>query len=464
MAGSYEEVPTHVTGEEKVGYPGMETELVWRPKGKVSERPKMPERLRSDLQRSSSPILQDIRRIWGSLGICSPTGNSHTASWLDHGSLETAIPTYHTTPIMHTENAYQTHITIEEVPSSPERPRTVDRRTLPVIAETNPITYQPTKGPRFSAACYTPEAPSTPLGRAVRYSEHHAELPESPITPPRTKTMDSDSSRGSSIRATTLYIEPSPGLRAMQSVGEDVGIRSPYAMWNRSDRYLNSQLSLPSVDAYKPTGSPRSVFNSMEGIDIGFESDETGLSTAYTDTENLLGVRNADTPCYRPESSSRTASTTPCYRPASMTSCYRPASTSPSDHRPASTTPSYYRSESTMPNIYRAASAIPSYGPATEDMRDLIDREAAYSEEQRRKEKRDRQPLRRLASLSKEIKGEMKRSLSFERRGNPRGFQVRAREEKGEVRTVVKLGRKLTMRRRGGDKDEGAREVRRMTT
>ena len=415
----------------------------------------MPERFRSDLQRSSSPILQDIRRMWGSLGICNLTGNSHTASWVGHGSSETAIPTYHTTPILHMENAYQTHITIEEVPPEPEPSRTVSQRFLPIIAEKTPSTYQPTKGSKFSDTCYTSEAPSTPLGRAPRYSDRHAELPESPITPPRTQTMDSDSSRDSSIRATTLYIEPSPGLRAMQSVGEDVGIRSPYAMWNRSDRYLNSQLSLPSTDAYKPMGSPRSVFNSMEGIDCGFESDDTGPSTPDADTEQLLSVRNTDTPCYRPVCSPRAASTTPCYRPPSA---------SPSDYRPASTTPSYYRPGSPIPSIYRATSATPSYGPATEDMRDLIDREAAYSEEQRRKGKRDWQPLRRLASLSKEITGEVKRSLSFERRGSPRGFQARAMEDKGEVRTVVKLGRKLTLRRRGGDKDEGLREVRRMTT
>jgi hypothetical protein len=251
--------------------------------------------------------------------------------------------------------------------------------------------------------------------------------------------MDSDSSRGSSIRATTLYIEPSPGLRAMQSVGEDVGIRNPYAMWNRSDRYLNSQLSLPPMDAYKPTGSPRSIFNGMEGIDsfdFGFESAASRPSTPYADTEHLLGVRNTDTPCYWSESR----------------------------FRAAFTTPSYYRPESTTPSSYRPVSTTPSYGPATEDMRDLIDREAAYSEEQRRKEKRERQPLRRLASLSKEIKGELKRSLSFELRGSPRGFQARTTEDKGETRTVMKLGRKLTKRRRGGDNEEGVREARRMTT
>lgn len=61
-----------------------------------------------------------------------------------------------------------------------------------------------------------------------------------------------------------------------------------------------------------------------------------------------------------------------------------------------------------------------AYGPSKEDMRDLFDREAKWQHDQRR---RERQPLTRLASLSKDFKGEVKRRLS----GKGKGFEARAK-------------------------------------
>jgi hypothetical protein len=159
----------------------------------------------------------------------------------------------------------------------------------------------------------------------------------------------------------------------MQSAGGDIGYRSPYATWNWSNKYLASQVSLTSSDAYQPSGSPWSLFDGLEGVDNSSEGD--GSEPSPVSEEEEIGVQNAD------------------------------------------------------PFIESAPGGCAEegqvYGPSKEEVQDLFDREAKWEEGQRR---RDRQPLIRLASLSKDFKGEVKRRLS----GKGKGFEARAKRREGE--------------------------------
>jgi hypothetical protein len=78
----------------------------------------------------------------------------------------------------------------------------------------------------------------------------------------------------------------------MQSAGGDIGYRSPYATWNRSNKYLASQVSLTSSNDYQPSGSPRSLFDELEGVGNASEGD--GIEYGCVSEEEEIGVQNAD--------------------------------------------------------------------------------------------------------------------------------------------------------------------------
>jgi hypothetical protein len=188
---------------------------------------------------------------------------------------------------------------------------------------------------------------------------------------PEPAESSSDSSNSSVHRPTTILIEPSHGLRAMQSVGLDTTISSDNATWHSSGRYLNrSHTSVLVPEVYEPTGSP------------AWLTEEIATANRTPERRN----------------------TAPGLKVINWT---------PPESWDILTTPN--------PNQ--------TYGPSIDDLEDLIDRRKQWDEEQKPKAW---SPLNRLASIKKELAGGIKRTMSI---GKKKTFVPRVDDEGHPLRT-----------------------------
>jgi hypothetical protein len=262
-------------------------------------------------------------------------------------------------------------------PSPTRYRRTYASSTLPFSFKSKPHTYQPTGNVSSPSTSSGSTSASLPVPRTPSSLPDivcdAGEVPEHD-TPEQAQNRSSPNSSTSSVRrTTTIVIEPSHALRAMQSVGVDTTISSHNATWHSSYRYLNqSQASILAPEICKPTGSPAWL---LEELDPANYAPETRA------TLSDLQVRNWNPP----------------------------------SERDGPTTPS------------------PTYGPSAKDLEDLIERRKKLSEQQSPK---IWSPLHRLSSIKKELAGGLKRTMSigkkksFQPRVNEAGHPLRTKSEK----------------------------------
>jgi hypothetical protein len=202
----------------------------------------------------------------------------------------------------------------------------------------------------------------------------HDERLSEPDLPERFQTYSTRSSGVSSACAdTTITIEPSRDLQAMQSVGSDTGTSSQNSIWRHSNRYLSQSQSSLAPEVYLPTGCPLWLAEDLK-------------------------------------------------------SGHRPLPSAPSPHKLRKLEVKNWNQEN---NSIDPPTTDPDiYGPSPQDISDLIERRRTWDDEQDRKLLN---PLKRIVSLSKEITGELRRKLSI---GPTRkSFVPRLEREDGPVRT-----------------------------
>jgi hypothetical protein len=193
-----------------------------------------------------------------------------------------------------------------------------------------------------------------------------------PSFPERDQTISTRSSCQSSVCAdTTITIEPSRDLQAMQSVGTDIGSSSHNSAWRHSNRYLSRSQTSLIPEVYLPTGCPPWLAEDLRHTYCTPQSSVPSPRKVRT-----LEVKNWN-----------------------------------------------QKSDWIEPTA-------PVYGPSPQDMDDLIERRRTWDEVQERK---PRNPLKRIVSLSKELTGELKRKLSIG--PTKKGFEPRLEQKDAPTRT-----------------------------
>jgi hypothetical protein len=260
-------------------------------------------------------------------------------------------------------------------PSPTRFRRTYARSTLPFSFKSRTQPYQPTGNLTSPSISSGSTSTSLPLSRTPpslpEFVTGAGKVPEHD-TPERAHAGSSPNSSTSSVRrATTIVIEPSHALQAMQSVGFDTTISSHNATWHSSDRYLNqSQTSILVPEDSKPTGSP------------AWLAEE--IATANRSPKRRTTLPNLQVTNWTP--------------------------------------PSEW-------DIPSTPTRTQIYGPSTEDLEDLIDRRKKWDEEQSPK---TWSPLHRLASIKKELAGGIKRTMSI---GKKKTFHPRVDDASHPLRT-----------------------------
>jgi hypothetical protein len=241
----------------------------------------------------------------------------------------------------------------------------VVKRTRP-----NPRTYEDTDTRAFSEASIQLESSLDQLRISSAPAEligHDERLPE-PISPEGAQIYSTwGPGVSSSCADTTITIDPSKDLQAMQTVGSDAGSFSHSSTWHHSTRYLRQSQTSLLLEVYLPTGCP----------------------------PWLVG---------------------------DLTSLRRP----PSPSGPHKLEVKNWNHESDSPGPDTTATDPDIYGPSSQDIHDLITRRTTWNDEQEQ-DRKPLTPLQRIVSLSKEISGELKRKLSI--RSVRQSFEARLERE-----------------------------------